>query len=455
MFRRICNIASRACVITTQNRSPSQIAWGIAFGLSFGLIPKDNLLSAMLLACLLVFRVNHLAACIAFIATAPVQGWLAYIVHPTGQFILSQPSILSGLTSLYKVPGVAWLRLNNSLVMGGFATGMLTLVPVYTIARQIILKTQQRLSEIAVEQIANDATTYRKTVIEQTRQRTILVNAIPDEPIPKQSPSGVQPTAVSSQHSSVASSDGRSTTITVPSHQTVSLQSASEHQPVLTTESTSSTSTSVSLAVGSSITVELESAISSPPQNVLADTTALSDGITTSDAYDSVPKPLTVNDTISIQTKNIKPKIFTKVDEVITEGGETVLRETIIEVVRYKRPRIVSHPSEATQPDSQLTTQGEPMSIANAPQSETSFADAVTNPTIELHAMASTSSLDAMQTEALRSRTEFASSTTSTGAADSKPQLTIHPFRGEESLRYLLWHINGNRDSKKQSERTA
>lgn len=458
MFRRICNIASRACVLTTQNRSPSQIAWGIAFGLSFGLIPKDNLLSAMLLAGLLLFRVNHLAACLVFVATAPIQGWLAYFVHPAGQFILSQPGILNGLTAIYKIPGVAWLRLNNTLVMGGFATGMLTVVPVYTVARQVILRTQQRLSEIAVEQIANDATNYRKTVIEQTRQRSILVNAVPDETTLTQTALPPELKLGEARTETVATKlDATKAHVTKP-HATKPNTTpgfTAEVASQIAKKESSIASTDIAMATSAATASEADSAVIATQQVASSGSSTLNDGVTTSDTFTAVQQPLTVSDTISIQTKNIKPKIFTKVDEVVTDGGETVLRETIIEVVRYKRPRIVAHSREATEPDSELTTQGEPMSIANAPQSETTFAGAVTTTTLEIHPSVSSTTTGTMNTGNISTGGTLATANNTDHSGESKPQLTIHPVRGEESLRYLLWHINGNRDTKKQSERTA
>jgi uncharacterized protein (TIGR03546 family) len=280
MFRRICTIATQASAATMLHRTPSQIAWGIAFGLSLGLIPKDNLLSALLLASILLFRINHLAASLFVVLGWLASGIVVNVSHPVGQWLLSQSLVTQTLSGLYQFPFAPWLRLNNTLVMGGFAAGLISLVPSYLVSKFIVVRAKKRIAELAIEQIASDATNYRKSVTEQSRQRTMLSNALP---------------------LSDTSNDRRDT---VEIATTQAMANADDDQ----------VTTADQLAVADQLQIEqldAPAAVQSKDHRWLE----------------------------SVETPNTPNVPVVQLDQVVTAGSDTVLRETIIEVVRYKRPR--------------------------------------------------------------------------------------------------------------------
>jgi hypothetical protein len=121
-------------------------------------------------------------------------------------------------------------------------------------------------------------------------------------------------------------------------------------------------------------------------------------------------------------------------DESMHIGNETILRETVIEVVRYRRPAVIESTSAPDSQDaaSSISTNGESMAVANAEM---------------------TKSLD------IPNDREFTETRTSAlvGTSLAIDQGHLSPSNNrDESLRYLLWHINGTRDSsKKNTEKTA
>ncbi len=124
------------------------------------------------------------------------------------------------------------------------------------------------------------------------------------------------------------------------------------------------------------------------------------------------------------------PTIFTG---DVSDGNDTILRETVIEVVRYRRPISLPRVSTNTEQDSGVDshTPGTFMPVANTATKISK--DAANN------LIASNIAVTAGQSIAFDS-----------GHAPSQVS------NRDESLRYLLWHINGSRESvRKSSEKTA
>ena len=127
------------------------------------------------------------------------------------------------------------------------------------------------------------------------------------------------------------------------------------------------------------------------------------------------------------------PTIFT--GEVLPDGNDTFLRETVIEVVRYRQPLNVAKESVDNQTDSTVIsqTQGISMTVGNAS-------------TMESKVMASESST------ATPSKTAAPGQSLAFDASHYQGQ----SGKSDESLKYLLWHINGSRETvRKSSEKTA
>ena len=121
-------------------------------------------------------------------------------------------------------------------------------------------------------------------------------------------------------------------------------------------------------------------------------------------------------------------------NEVLPDGTDTFLRETVIEVVRYRRPAVLANESVDSIEDSTeiSQTQGNSMTVGNGS-------------TMESKKRAADSSVLVNKSAAPGQSIAFDSG-----------HHPGHAAKNDESLKYLLWHINGSRETvRKSSEKTA
>jgi len=320
------------------------------------------LLLVVLLACL---RVNQLVACTTGLALSLLGGWFAPITEFVGTSILNQSLITGGLAMLYRIPVLPWTCLDNPLVVGGIGAGTAMLVPSYVFCLWAFSRVNQKIETIALEQVANDAIRYRKSVVDQSMNRQKK-----------------------------------------PAKFNLFLDEA----PAMIAEAT---------------TTPREPDRSQPSIDV------------TNPEIESVgtkKKELQFSGRAQGKRNNrTMPTIFT--GEVLPDGNDTFLRETVIEVVRYRHPVNVAKDSVDDKTDSTATTQtqGISMTVGNAS-------------TMESKVKASeTSTATPNKTAALGQSLAF-----------DAGHYPVQSGKSDESLKYLLWHINGSRETvRKSSEKTA
>ena len=361
MISRISRNSKRIIAILSQYRSPTQIALAIAIGIVLGLIPKDNLVVIALVSMIAFFRINQLVACTTAIALSFASIWFNPITAAVGSTLLEQPMIARAIGSLYQYPVLPWACLENTLVLGGIGLGTLTLIPSYAVSFWLFSKASQKLESIALEQVANDAIQYRKSVAEQSKSRQ-------EKPLPALK---------------VVSSDEHFTS----SHALSGVPGA-----VKTTANTSATQSANS-----------------------------TDGASTKQTRPTERQ----------RKQRTMPTIFT--GEVLPDGNDTFLRETVIEVVRYRKPMSSAQESNQAKKDSSAVPhiQGNSMPTGNVSTiaSKDSFHQGVAPTTKGL--VGQTISYDLSHTAS-------------------------QAGNRDESLKYLLWHINGSKDSvRKSSEKSA
>ena len=360
MFPRISRNSKRIIAILSQHRNPSQIAWGIAIGTMLGLIPKDNLVALSLLVMIGLFRINQLTACSTAVAVQIMSGILSSTTSSIGEQLLEQQFLTGSIVFLYQFPVLPWACLENAHVTGGLAIGLAVLLPVYAICVWTLAKARYRLEHIALEQVADNAVQYRKSVTEQSRLR----KSMPLTGIKLHTENSLNPETVTPEMSKV-----------------------------LTPE-----------LIGNQ---RIQTADSRPASRV-----------------SSIPPQRKIQQTIT-------PTIFR--GESHWDGSDTILRETVIEVVRYRRPNSVEHPIQSNE-----------MSPAASP------IQGIPMPAGKVSTVNSQKSIS----EAF-SPASIAANTSASISFDSGhvPGQTNHR---DESLRYLLWHINGSRENvRKSSEKTA
>ena len=113
------------------NSRPGEIAAAAAFGLMLALIPGGNLLWFALLVIVFLLKV-HLASALIVMAAGKLIVRLADpLLEAVGLFILNQEALAPLFTSMTNTPLLPYTSFNHSLVMGGFAAGILLWVPVF------------------------------------------------------------------------------------------------------------------------------------------------------------------------------------------------------------------------------------------------------------------------------------------------------------------------------------
>lgn len=361
MISRISRNSKRIVAILSQHRRPAQLAAGIAIGIVLGLVPKDNLIAIALVAMICCLRVNQLVACTVAISLSFASFWFNPITSAVGSTLLEQPMVGKGIGYLYQYPILPWACLENALVMGGVGLGVLVFLPSYAICLWLFSKANRKLESIALEQVANDAIEYRKSVAEQSKTRQ-------EKPLPS-----LKVVAVDEPLTELAMSDEK-----------------------------------LDLATAG---LEKSDASASPASKVSSANLAR--------GADRHRKQRTM------------PTIFT--GEVLPDGNDTFLRETVIEVVRYRKPVPTAKESNRSQIDS-----------AAAPQVQGNSM-----PTVNVSTMAAKESFGQSGAPATKG---LVGQTISYDLSHAASQAGNR----DESLKYLLWHINGSKESvRKSSEKSA
>jgi uncharacterized protein (TIGR03546 family) len=131
-----------------ENRSPNEVAAGVALGMIIGLIPKGNLLALLIWVIIMIFQVNISMATAAIVLFAIFGHITDPVAEKLGFFLLSGVPALKGLwTALYNTPIIPFTNFNNTLVMGNFALGLLLFVPVFFAMRRFVVVYRLRYRE--------------------------------------------------------------------------------------------------------------------------------------------------------------------------------------------------------------------------------------------------------------------------------------------------------------------
>ncbi len=113
---------------------PSQLAWGVAFGVLLGLVPLGNLLGVAFVVAVLTLRINHGVAALTAFITLLLATHVDPFSHQLGHFVLTHPSLLRQLAGVWQLPLVPWTDLNNTVVMGSTLIGLAALIPIFLFA---------------------------------------------------------------------------------------------------------------------------------------------------------------------------------------------------------------------------------------------------------------------------------------------------------------------------------
>ena len=112
----------------------AQFGLGISLGLMIGILPKDSLLPWVLGLLALIAPVNLGATLVAIVVGTLLSLTMDSFADSIGQIVLGNATVLNWMSWLTDLPGFAWTRLNNTVVMGLTTIGILASIPVYLTA---------------------------------------------------------------------------------------------------------------------------------------------------------------------------------------------------------------------------------------------------------------------------------------------------------------------------------
>jgi len=125
----------------TSNVSASEVSAGVCLGLFLGFIPLNGPMAVALLIIFFVFKINRLAAMLVlpFFKLLYLL-FVSKITDGLGGMLLIQAEFLTPLwNTVTRLPVLAFLDLNNTLVAGGLVLSALLSLPVYLLSKKGIV----------------------------------------------------------------------------------------------------------------------------------------------------------------------------------------------------------------------------------------------------------------------------------------------------------------------------
>ncbi len=111
------------------NQHPLEIAEGIGFGVLLALIPSNNLLWWMVFLVSFFLTINQSTMIVVMAVGKLFMPFVDPLLDSLGYVILTVPALEDFYDSFFNMPMMPLLRLHNTVVMGGFALGVLLYFP--------------------------------------------------------------------------------------------------------------------------------------------------------------------------------------------------------------------------------------------------------------------------------------------------------------------------------------
>jgi uncharacterized protein (TIGR03546 family) len=164
----------------SMHRQPSAIALALAFGISIGLMPKDNLMVFSLVAAACFLRMNYLLAITIGLVLSfgiPLRGgapWTDGLTHEIGKRMLESPLLQSVWLKLAHMPILPWLRWNNSVVLGSVGFGLASYIPLYLATAIISRQISRFQSQNRVDTMVQEMADYQTQIKAEQNKRQLL-----------------------------------------------------------------------------------------------------------------------------------------------------------------------------------------------------------------------------------------------------------------------------------------
>jgi uncharacterized protein (TIGR03546 family) len=429
MFTDALKIESDA-EVEAQSISPTLISHSIAYGIVIGLIPKDNLLAVGGMACLF-FLPLHRVSTILTIVLVSLLPWLTDpIAHQIGLSLLKPDAMREFWLRSMSTPLVPWLGIHNTVVLGGLLIGLVTYPVTVLVCRSALRLIQRRMMQKRIDEIftlaldqqpLGEVNTVSPSVEQEQEPFRLHVAAFtPDDDAQRDAVSQDEieflPFVEEESEDSIELDD-QFRPATLLRFDIAAQSAAVSNHDSATSEADAPFATSPSPMA----TAQPRVATAFPAANLRIDI-----------PEDAAPSKPTIMDA-PLEFAHAVETIRYEPSKQFIEGS--MVRDTVIEVLRFRsndstsNPRISepSIPSLVTSFDSNKEIMPEQL-IANSETSAT--YKATTIPSRE------------NRSGVIRDDESPTSPNTETASSS-----TFHP--AEESLRFLLWHLNSaNRESR-------
>ncbi|MBN2407760.1 MAG: TIGR03546 family protein [Elusimicrobia bacterium] len=127
--------------------SPAEIAAGVILGSVIGLTPAFALHNLLVVALIIVLRVNVSAAVFSSLLFSAVGAGIDPVSHIVGKKLLLAPGLNGFWTSLYNVPVAPLLAFNNTVVLGSLVLSLVLMIPLFLFTKRFVIVYRERLQE--------------------------------------------------------------------------------------------------------------------------------------------------------------------------------------------------------------------------------------------------------------------------------------------------------------------
>jgi uncharacterized protein (TIGR03546 family) len=137
---------AKLVALLNSNSKPQAVAAAVAFAFLLSLIPAGNALWVILFIITLICKLNW-GFELVFIALfkGPVI-FLDRFIEPVGWKLMNSAGVSSFLYRIEEIPGLIFLGLNNSLVIGGLIFGIILWVPVFLFSKLLVTLFREKIS---------------------------------------------------------------------------------------------------------------------------------------------------------------------------------------------------------------------------------------------------------------------------------------------------------------------
>ncbi|MDP2929836.1 MAG: DUF2062 domain-containing protein [Candidatus Omnitrophota bacterium] len=143
------NLPAKLVNIVEGNISPREIALGVCFGAFLGFIPLNGPMALLLAIFFFLFRINRIATLLTLPVFKSVYLLGMYrLADAAGTYILEKVDYLAGFWRwITRLPIIAYLDVNNTLVTGGLIMATALSMPIYFIAKRLIIFLSAKYSD--------------------------------------------------------------------------------------------------------------------------------------------------------------------------------------------------------------------------------------------------------------------------------------------------------------------